>query len=166
MVPYIALRLKNEGVRARIVLIGGLQDEPMWRLVASKARRLGVEDYVTLVERVPRAFLFRLLRKCAVYLQPALFDAFPLSVVEAMALGLVPVVTKYVGSGDLVELIDKSLVRRPQPDDIAEALMRLMTDERILREYSRPSKDVVKNALSFEAVKSRISALVEMCMRR
>ena len=164
MIPDIALRLKEEGIKALFMLVGGSQEEPLARLIIDKARRLGVAEYLKIVGALPRAHLFRSLSRSSIYLQPSLFDAFPISVVEAMALGVTPVITKYVGARDVLELVSASLVREPRPDDIVEALKRLLTDPKALREYSTLSRDVVKTTLSFKSVVDKLNTILESCL--
>jgi len=165
LIPDIALNLKSESIKAQFVLVGGTEKEPIGQLIINKARRLGVEEYLRIIGVLPRTQLFKLLSKCSLYLQPSLFDAFPISVVEAMALGVVPVITKYVGSRDLVELVDVSLVREPSPSNISEVLIRLLTDPMTLREYSVLSKSVVGDELSFKSVKNKVGAIIESCLK-
>jgi glycosyltransferase involved in cell wall biosynthesis len=166
LVPEIAYKLKKEGVRASFILAGGTEREPLGRLITSRARMLGVEDYIKIVGTLPRIEIFKLLSNCSIYLQPSLFDSFPISVIEAMVLGAVPVITKYVGSRDLVMLVNESLIREPNPEDIARALISLLTDFRLLKEYSNLSKTVVKEALSFKSTLDRVRDFVETCLSR
>jgi len=164
LVPDIVHELKKEGMKVLFILIGGTEKEPQGQLIVNKARRLGIKDYIRIVGPLPRAELFKLLRNCSIYLQPSLFDAFPISVIEAMALGVVPVVTKYVGSRDLIEIVDGSLIREPDPKDIAEELISLLTNPKLLKEYSYLSRIVTRNVLSFKSTLDRVKDFVEMCL--
>jgi len=164
LIPEIAYKLSKEGVRASFILAGGTEREPLGRLITSRARVLGVEDYIKIVGTLPRIEVLKLLSNCSIYLQPSLFDSFPISVAEAMALGAVPVVTRYVGSRDLVMLVNESLIREPNPEDIARVLISLLTDFRLLKEYSHLSKTVVKEMLSFKSTLDRVKDLVEICL--
>jgi len=164
MIPDIAFALKNEGIKTRFILAGGTEKEPVSRLIVAKAKRLGVQEYLKIAGRLPRVELFKLLRRCSLYLQPALFDAFPISVVEAMALGVVPVVTKRTGSRDLVRLVDETLVRDVEPSGLASALARLLMDQKTLKEYSIQCKEIVKNTLSFKNIMEKINIFIERCL--
>jgi glycosyltransferase involved in cell wall biosynthesis len=86
-------------------------------------------------------------------------------VVEAMALGVIPVVTKYVGSEEFVELIDKSLIREFKPSDIAETLAWLLTNEKVTKEYSRLSREVIRDVLSFSSIMNSVNEFLEVCLR-
>jgi glycosyltransferase involved in cell wall biosynthesis len=163
LVPEIACELRKENIRTSFILIGDTK-KPLEQLIVNKARRLKVEDYIKIVGILPRIEVFKLLSSCSIYLQPSLFDAFPISVAEAMALGAVPVVTKYVGSRDLVTLVDRLLIREIDPKDIARAIIFLLTDPRILKEYSQLSKTVVGEVLSYKSTLDRVRDFVEVCL--
>ncbi len=164
LIPEIACELRKENVKASFILIGGTKRNPLEQLIVNKARRLKVEDYIKIVGILPRIEVFKLLSSCSIYLQPSLFDAFPISVAEAMALGAVPVITKYVGSKDLVTLVDRLLIREIDPKDIARALIFLLTDPRILKEYSQLSRTVVREVLSYKPTLDRVRDFVEVCL--
>jgi glycosyltransferase involved in cell wall biosynthesis len=59
----------------------------------------------------------------SLYVQPARMDAFPVTVMEAMWAGRVPVVTRTTGSRSLVADISDGLIVEPQPDALAEGII-------------------------------------------
>jgi glycosyltransferase involved in cell wall biosynthesis len=164
LVPDVAHRLRGEGVRAIFMLIGGTEEGRLTRLILRKAETFGVREYIKIVKPLPRAELFNLLRRCSVYLQPSLFDAFPISVVEAMALGVVPVVAKYVGAAEVVKEVDQSLIREPMSESLADALKTLLEDPPLLRELSGRSREAVRETLSFKSVLNDIEAFIKSCI--
>ena len=58
--------------------------------------------------------------RCSVYIHPARLEAFGASVVEAMATGLIPIVTEMTGAKDLVKQVDPSLIVPVNVDAISE----------------------------------------------
>ena len=164
LIPDIALRLKNEGIKASFILIGDTAESPLGHLITRRAKTLGVDDYIKIMGPMPRIELFKLMRRCSVYLQPSLFDAFSVSVIEAMALGVVPVVTKYVGASEIIKLVDESLIKEPEPDGIAEKLKALLTEPRALRELSEQSRLIIKHMFSFDFILNRINELMKLCV--
>jgi glycosyltransferase involved in cell wall biosynthesis len=163
IIPDIAYKLRREGIKVQFILAGGTEEEPLARLILSKAEKLGVKDYIKIAGVLSRVKLFELLSKCSTYLQPSLFDAGPISLVEAMALGVVPVVTKYVGFKDIVRHINPLLIRSLDPNDIAQILMTLLLNDELLREYSTLSRTTVQDILSFESILNNVEQLVEEC---
>jgi len=164
LVPDVAHRLRGEGVRAIFMLIGGTEEGRLTRLILQKAETFGVREYIKIVKPLPRAELFNLLRRCSVYLQPSLFDAFSISVVEAMALGVVPVVAKYVGAAEVVKEVDQSLIREPMSESLADALKTLLENPPLLRELSGRSREAVRETLSFKSVLNDIEAFIKSCI--
>jgi glycosyltransferase involved in cell wall biosynthesis len=164
LIPEIAYELRKENIKASFILAGGTELEPMGQLIVNRARIFGVEDRIKIIGILPRIEMLKLFRSCSIYIQPSLFDAFPISVVEAMASGAVPVVTKNVGSRDLVKLVDGSLIRELDPKDIANALISLLTDPGLLKDYSYLSKIVVKETLSFKLTLNKAGEFVEACL--
>jgi glycosyltransferase involved in cell wall biosynthesis len=115
------------------------RDKPELRLViggkkgsdypglAALARSLEIGDRVEFRGLVSREEKIRLLRNCAVYLQPSRIEGFGLAGLEAMACGA-PVVTSPVGAvpevgGDAVVYVNGD-----SPSEIAGALASLLDD--------------------------------------
>jgi len=131
------------------------------RILTNVRRRLGdVEMYVVGFGRIPDALkvnlkglhvtgylpknkLLSILSCCSVYVHPARFEPFGMSVVEAMAAGLIPIVTKMTGAKDLVESIDSRLVVPVDEDAIANRIIEIlrMSPGR-KRELSKKAKQI------------------------
>ncbi|PUA31618.1 MAG: hypothetical protein B7O98_08960 [Zestosphaera tikiterensis] len=106
--PSLIKRVRNSIPQARLIVIGGeLNSE-------------GVMSFGW----VSRRELKKLLSMCSVYVHPARFDASPISVLEAMAAGIVPVVTPATGMSGIVSKVDPSLVVRfdEMPNRVVELL--------------------------------------------
>jgi glycosyltransferase involved in cell wall biosynthesis len=90
---------------------------------------------------VPHDELLLLLSKCAVYVHPARFDSFAVSVVEAMAAGLIPIVTEMTGSKDLVKQVDPSLIVPVNVDAISEKIVEVLSmsfnEKKVLSEKAK-----------------------------
>jgi len=66
-------------------------------------------------------------KRCSLFLHLSRFDPYPVSVLEGMAAGLVPVVSEMTGSRELLEPIDSGLVAKT-PHDAAQKIVSLMKD--------------------------------------
>ena len=75
------------------------------------------------------------------YVQPSRLEVFGVTVVEAMAAGVPPLVTSTTGAKSEVNAIDSSLVKEPTPCDISEGIIqyynRPLEERRTLAERSR-----------------------------
>ena len=84
-----------------------------------------------------------LLRKCSLFLHLSRFDPYPVSVLEGMAAGLVPVVSEMTGTRELLEAIDAGLVAK-DPARAAEKLVALLKDPARVRDLSARCRQAVR----------------------
>lgn len=82
------VRLLKHLPDTELILIGK-EDEK----IAVLAEEEGVERRVTMTGLIPRDEVFHYLNKCGIYVSASLVEGMPVSVLEAMALGLVPVLS-------------------------------------------------------------------------
>ncbi len=102
---------------ARLYIVGGPSGEQ--RVAPAEARRLGVEDRVMIVGRVPEADLARWYRRAQILVSPSLYEGFGLPAAEAMACGT-PVVAS--DGGALPEVVADRETGRIVPAGNARAL--------------------------------------------
>jgi glycosyltransferase involved in cell wall biosynthesis len=94
------------------------------------ARDLGVEDVVTFIdERVPDDALIEEIQRASVYVSTSRSDSTSVSLLEAMACGVAPVVTDIEGNREWIQNGENGfLVPVEQPERLAEAIERLLVD--------------------------------------
>lgn len=101
----------------------------------------GEEPYITALKKLKGAVLARsssipsnipsqVLSKSGLYLKCARFDAFGVNILESMAAGIPPVISKFCGAKDLVEQVDPSLVCDLDPQKFADRLVELHRDKK------------------------------------
>jgi len=84
--------------------------------------------------------------KTSLYVQPARADAFPVTVMEAMWAGRVPLVTQMTGSRSLVTDISDELIVEPQPSALAKGIIsHLKTSTDYQRKQAVKAKHLIKN---------------------
>jgi glycosyltransferase involved in cell wall biosynthesis len=94
---------------------------------------------------VPYQELPKILSNCSVYIHPARFDTFPIAVIEAMAAGLIPVVTEMTGTKDLVRLVSPSLVIPIDIDAISTKIIEILSMDNDKKEIlSKKAKQVAE----------------------
>lgn len=110
---------------ARFVFVGLPVDPgPIEAEIAAR----GLQDRVVLAGYRPEAA--RLMRAFDVFCLPSRFEGMPISLLEAMALGVAPVATRVGGTPEVVtDGRDGVLVPPDDPDALASALIELLTDE-------------------------------------
>lgn len=82
------VRLLKNLPNTELILIGK-EDEK----IVALAKEEGVENRVTITGLIPRDEVFRRLNECGIYVSASLVEGMPVSVLEAMTLGLVPVLS-------------------------------------------------------------------------
>lgn len=82
------VRLMKHLPNTELILIGK-EDEK----IAALAKEEGVENRVIMTGLIPRDEVFRRLNECGIYVSASLVEGMPVSVLEAMTLGLVPVLS-------------------------------------------------------------------------
>ena len=130
LLPEIITRVRRKIKDVEIYVIG-------------KGKMVNESDGIKVFGYVPHDKRLLLLSECSVYLHPARFEPFGLSVVEAMAAGLIPIVTRMTGAKDLVKKVDSSLIVPVDVDaismKIAEVLSMNIKEKEVL---SRTAKHV------------------------
>ena len=109
-----------------LVLVGGRTEHA--DELAARAREIGLAEKVLFLGYVPASILPALYRSATICVYPSLYEGFGYPVAEAMGSGT-PVITSNVSSmpevaGDAALLVDPASV-----DELASALVRLLTDE-------------------------------------
>ncbi|MDI9894241.1 glycosyltransferase [Rhodococcus sp. IEGM 1381] len=96
------------------------------------------------------------LREAAVYVLPAVDEPFPMTVLEAMAVGLPVVITRSCGLAGLVTVHDAGLVVDPTPRDVADAIDELLDDPERARDMGTRGRSAVRSRLSIETVAAEL----------
>jgi len=131
---------------------GGIGPETVH--LRAEIERLGLQDCVQLVDPYRGATYQEKLRKAEIFLFPSLRDNCPISLLEAMGHGCVPVVADHAGPGEIVTEDCGVKIPARQPEGFVEQLtqqlerlflnpilrqkFRVAARDRILSEFSRP----------------------------
>jgi alpha-1,3-mannosyltransferase len=131
--------LRRVRPQATLVVVG-----PDWEGLASRycaeAVNLGLEDAVSFTGELPREQMLAELAKAKLFVSASEYEAFGISLVEAMASGTVPVANRIPAfEGIITDGRDGFLTDFSQPDVAAERLQRAleMRDEQLLEMGAR-----------------------------
>jgi glycosyltransferase involved in cell wall biosynthesis len=91
---------------------------------------------------------------CSVYVHPGRGDPFPVAVCEAMAAGLIPVVSEETGTKELAAKAGAGLVTPIDPTAVAEAIIRIFS---LPVEEKRRRSEAAREAVAFLADASVLS---------
>lgn len=145
--------------RARIVIVGGGEYEPV---VRREIERSGAADVVTLAGRVSNAGLADLYRRCAVFCLPAIVDSrgetegLGVVLIEAMSHGKPVVASRLGGIVDAVEDGETGVLVPPNdPDALARALLRVVEDPGLAARLGEAGRERARRLFSWEGVAER-----------
>lgn len=132
-------RLNREmGYKLHYYLIGGGEQN----YLKGVADDNGVSDFIHFLGALPHDKVIETLDKMDIYIQPSKQEGLPRALIEAMSRGLPAVGTKVAG---IPELLDSDfLVGKGSADDIVEALLLLLQNERLkeqaIRNFNKASE--------------------------
>lgn len=150
MFIQMAERLIREGVDADFVLVGpeeGVSGRT-YELVAATGlgNRLRYEGPVhpdRALQRIARA---------SVYVLPSVDEPYPMSVLEAMSLGLPVVVTDSCGLAPLIEEAHSGRVVGPDLNSLVNAVRDLLTNQAEARAAGKSAAEAVRNLLNMDRI--------------
>jgi len=109
---------------------------------------------------VPRKRIIELMSQASIYLHPPFAEHFGISIAEAAAAGLVPVVYKDGGGWtDIVSRIDEGLGYK-NIEEAALIIKKLLSESGRLNNLSEKAKDIAKD-FSYEKFKERLNEVIE-----
>jgi glycosyltransferase involved in cell wall biosynthesis len=145
---------------SRDPLVRGLEKFYKTDYLTEVKRRIPAElhDRILFHGNVVHEELARIYGKAAVFVAPSLSDAFPLTVVEAMAAGL-PVVASRVGGIPEAVVEDETglLVEPDNADALAATLSRVLMDSEMRRRMSAGARNRAAELYSWRAISQQVA---------
>jgi glycosyltransferase involved in cell wall biosynthesis len=99
------------------------------------------------------------MRQSSIYVLPSANEPFPMSVLEAMSVGIPVVINDDCGLSDAVRTGDAGVVTAGSATSVAEAISSLLGDEKRRNEMGRNARKLVKDSFSMEAVAERLEEI-------
>jgi glycosyltransferase involved in cell wall biosynthesis len=123
----LAAAVRAAGVPARFALVG--PDEGELPAVRARIAALGLGGLVTVEGALPPDAVAARVARATVYVLPSVDEPFPMSLVEAMALGVPSVCTTSCGIAGLLRELDAAVVAEPDVASLAVAVLGLLADD-------------------------------------
>jgi len=151
--------LINEMKYKDAVLVIAGPDDGYLNEVKALARSLRVYNSIVFTGFISSEDKLKALVDADVFVTPS-FYGFPMTFLEACAVGT-PIVTTSLG--DTLEWIDGKVgyVTQPTYHALAEAIYRIVSDDKLRREFSRNCIEVVRSNFSLEKVAERLEKVYE-----
>lgn len=115
--------LKNSGVKIQCIILGGRPDDLKRAGYEERARELGISDVIHFAGLIPQKNLNKIYGDCNVFVLPCIIDSggkmdgIPVSLIEAMALGLPAISTDVSGIPELIEHGENGFLVEPKNSD-------------------------------------------------
>lgn len=124
--------MKNKGIFLKLTIVGGSSLLPKMQQLAKDFQ---VNELVTFTDRIPNNQLPELLKTCPIYIAVPVSEGVSSSLMEAMAVGVLPVVTDLPGNRPFIRPgINGEMVPVGNPSALAEKLEKVMLNYADYRE--------------------------------
>ena len=109
----------------------------MKRKVKKLITSLNLEQIIEVHGWLSDEDLLKIRKKAHVFLLPSYNEGLPMALIEAMSLGLVPIVTPVGGIPEVIKHMENGIIVKPgDSDEISNFLDILFSDRNLLRELS------------------------------
>ncbi|SFT03040.1 glycosyltransferase family 4 protein [Paenibacillus sp. BC26] len=155
-IPAVVERVAHKFPKVKFVL-GGSGD---MESVRNALREKGVEQHVVFPGWVRGKEKDRLLRESDIFFLPSYNEGMPMSILDAMGYGMPIVSTNVGGVPKIVRNGENGYVCEPgDVERLSDALMKLLLNEDICKQYGDSSVSIVKQGYSFESHINRLTSL-------
>ena len=101
-----------------------------------------------------------LLKRCQIFVLPSFYEGLPMSLLESMSYGLVPVVTDVGSIGEYVkDGVNGLMIGIRDAASIVNALERLVTDKKLMMELSKAARQTIVTRLQPEKYVKRLNEI-------
>lgn len=163
--PGIVAGLRDRGVDATLDVVGDGIDS---RELRARMEQLGLSGLVTFHGALPHAETMRMVGKADVLIMPSHYEGQPITLFEAMARGVVPLVSLLPGITDSVitEGRDGFLVRVGDEAAFAGRLASLAADRELVGAMSRCAWRSALERFGIDTMTRRYGELIEECLKQ
>ncbi|MFD9339293.1 glycosyltransferase [Streptomyces sp. NPDC060028] len=139
-------------------------DEGELAAVRARIASLGLSDRFTVPGALSSAEVLAELRRAHVYVLPSVDEPFPMSVLEALAVGVPPVVTHSNGLARDIAAAGAGLAVDPGPEGVAAAVLSLLEPD-TNRSASLAARELAAASFSMDAVLDTLLPVYEAARR-
>lgn len=164
MVKAIPLILKNIGRRfpIKFLFVGSKygDDENYKQKIIEFIKAKNLMDFVVILESLPYESMPAVYHVSDIVVIPSLIEAVSLAALEALAAGKPVVATSVGGLPEIIKNKDTGILVAPKnPEEIAEAIIRLIYNKTLRDKVGRNGQKFVLRHFSWESIAERIFAI-------
>jgi glycosyltransferase involved in cell wall biosynthesis len=157
-----AFSLISQNINASLDLIGSGE---LLEEIQLRVRQLGLEDRVTFHGWMAIADAQRLLQECDIFVVPSIGDPGNIAMLEAMAVGMPMIVTRWGGVGEVADETCALMVDPTTPADfilaLATAMENLAQSPELRQQLGKGAKAKIKS--SYLDWDSKVDRILEIC---
>lgn len=156
MFVEMAARLHERFPHARFSIVG--PDEGQGDAVLAAIDRAGQHHKLTWEGALEPGAVTRRIDHSAIYVLPSVDEPFPMTVLEAMALGKPVVVTDTCGLAQQISASKAGLVVNSSLNSLIEAVGELLSSQKLRAEYGANAKQLAQERFSMKPVASQLTS--------
>jgi len=135
--------------------------------VITEINRLGLSSRIRYEGALTYDAVLKRMRKASIYVLPSVNEPFPMSLLEALSLGLACICTDSCGIAPVLQERGAALVTDGSRGQLTQACIRLLEDPGVRRNLGGAARKAVTEAFSMNAVANRLESLyLEACTDR
>ena len=139
----------------RIIVVG---DGPLMPELKAECKSLGIEEAVSFIGFSDD--LASIYSALDVFVLPSLYEGFPISLLEVMAMDTPVVATSVMGNTDVVENGKNGLlVPYDSPEDLGSAILRLLADDTLRNALCENAREFVRRGHTRNLLSARVESL-------
>jgi len=156
LVEAYAQLIKEMGVKDSVLVIAG-PDDGFLNKAKSMAQSLGVSSSICFAGFISKEDKLKALVDAYVFVTPS-FYGFPMTFLEACAVGVPIIVTNF---GDSLDWIDQKAGYEvpPTKSDLAVAINRIISNYKLQNDYSRNCREIVRSEFSLKQVVDKLERI-------
>jgi glycosyltransferase involved in cell wall biosynthesis len=151
--------LKEAGHMIRFRIAG--PDEGDLSRAQQRVREYSLETSVEFVGPLAQDQVAGEFAGASAYVLPSVDEPFPMTTLEAMALGVPTIVTEGIHIRDLLERNKAAMVVPADPQSIAAGILKLLANPSIARQFSENGRQLMTNELAMDKVITRLEQIYQ-----
>lgn len=132
------------------------------RYLERKVNKLGLEKNFCFVGYIDRNALLEYYQNATIYVLPSYYEGLPTTLLEAMSCGIPPVATNVDGTSEVI-VNEKTglLVPSRNPKKLAEAILRLLSDEELRKEIGINARKHIAINYDWDIITDKVEKVYE-----
>jgi glycosyltransferase involved in cell wall biosynthesis len=158
-----ALKILSEKFDVRLVLDTSREQDMLTRL----SEKLGIKEKVLLLHSISDVELAKVYAACDVFIYPSSAGTWGLVVTEAMAASKPVIVSKQVGTSEIIqEGVNGIVIDRAKPEEIAKQVEALINNPNLRKKLGENAYQYVRDNLSWKRYAEKVENIFQETIER